>query len=86
MAKLFSIEDNRAFWETIKRNKFWDMFAGERLREYYYKSQAWYNNYSKVERNKHEWLNFSTLEWEKDMVDYDKLLNINEKQHPNTTG
>ena len=76
LAKLFLIEDNWAFWETVKRNEFWRYDFLGRLASYYNAIQKWYNNYSKLERGKDEWLYFGDedLPWKKDKVEFTNLM------------
>ena len=76
LAKLFLIEDNWAFWETIKKNHFDRYSYWGRLGRYYDAIQKWYNAYSKQERGKNEWLYFGDIKllWRKEKVGFDDFL------------
>lgn len=80
LAKLFTIEDNWAFWETVKKNGFYryDWMGG--LVDYYDAVQKWYNNYSKQEKGKDEWLYFGNkkLPWRKEKLSFNNLMMIDE--------
>lgn len=76
MAKLFLIEDNWGFWETIRRNRFWKHDFWDRLVNYYDAIQKWYNTYSKQERGKDEWPYFGEpeLPWLKEKISFNVLI------------